>query len=122
MTRRRRAQPEQALQKAIVAHLKARGARDLFWFAIPMGGYRSPIEAAIMRSTGSIRGIPDLCFIHEGRAYFLELKTETGKASEPQLAAISAINQAGGFASIAHGLDGALRMLEQWGVLRGSTS
>ena len=119
---RRRAQPEQIVQKAIIAHLKARAAPGTFYFSIPNGGWRSPIEAAIMKSTGTIAGVPDLCFIREGRAYFLELKSETGRASEQQLAAIAALNQAGAFACIASGLDAALRVLEGWGLLRGSVS
>lgn len=119
---RRRAQPEAAIQKAIVQHLKLRAAPGVFYFSIPNGGWRSPVEAAIMKSTGTRPGVPDLCLVHEGKAYFLELKSETGRVSEHQLKAIDDINEAGGFACVAYGLDAALQILTMWGLLRGSTT
>ncbi len=118
----RRAQPETAIQRAICAHLHARGAKGLFWFAVPNGGARSPIEAKIMKGAGIRRGVPDLAFVHQGHAYFLEVKTEIGRPTEHQLTAITAINTAGAFASIAYGRDAAIKTLEQWGLLRGSTT
>lgn len=110
---------EDAVQRSIVAHLKARAVKDLFWFAVPNGGARSPIEAKIMKGTGTRPGVPDLAFVHEGRAYFLEVKAENGRPSEHQLRAVDDINRAGGFACIAYGLDRALRVLEEWGLVRG---
>jgi hypothetical protein len=118
----RRRPPEQQIQKAIIAHLKARAAPGTFYFSIPNGGWRTPVEGAILKATGTIAGVPDLCLIRGGKAFFLELKTETGRASEHQLAAIAALNEAGAFAAVAFGLDAALKVLEAWGILRGSTS
>jgi hypothetical protein len=117
----RRAQPESLLQKALVAHIKARGIKGLFWFAVPNGGFRSKVEAAIMKATGTRPGVPDLAFIHEGRAYFLEVKTESGRPTEHQLKAISEINDAGGYVVIGNGLDRCLEILERWGLLQGRT-
>ena len=118
----RRAQPEAAIQRTLCAHLHARGAKGMFWFAIGNGGWRSKVEAKIMKGTGTKPGTPDLAFVYQGRAYFLEVKTETGKASEHQLAAIAALNEAGAYATIAHGLDAALKALELWGLLVGKSS
>jgi hypothetical protein len=122
MTRRRRAQPEQQIQRAIVAHLSARGSKNMFWFSIPNGGHRRPVEAAIMKATGTRPGVPDMAFIHEGRIHFLEIKTEVGRPTEHQLKAISDINDAGGFAVIGCGLDRCLQILERWGILKGCSS
>jgi hypothetical protein len=119
---RRRAQPEQAIQKAIIAHLKARGAKNLYWYSIPNGGARSPVEAKIMQSTGTRRGCPDLGFVFEGKAMFLEIKADNGRPTEPQLQAIAEINQAGGYACVVYGLNAALKSLECWGILRGVSS
>jgi hypothetical protein len=121
MTRRRRAQPEQQIQRAIVAHLSARGAKNMFWFSIPNGGHRRKVEAATLKATGTRPGVPDMAFIYEGRIHFLEIKTEVGRASEHQLKAIADINDAGGYAVIGSGLDRCLQILERWNILKGNS-
>ena|SRR5262245_61878314 len=113
----RRRQPETKVQAAIVRHIRAQG---LFWYAIPLGGVRSKIEAAIMQSTGTRAGTPDLGFVFQGRAYFLEVKAdEQARATEHQLKAIADIKEAGGFACIGYELDRCLKILEEWGLLKG---
>ena len=82
----RRRRPEDLAQRAVVAHLKARPAKDLYWFAIPNGGYRSAVEAKILKGTGVRPGTPDLGFVHNGKPFFLELKAEGGHPSELQRA------------------------------------
>lgn len=110
---------EQAIQKALVQHLRTRAAPDVFWFHVPNGGYRRPIEAAILRGLGVKAGVPDLCFVHNSKFYCLELKAEKGRPTEAQLAALAALDKAGAFTALAHGLDRAVAVLEQWGILRG---
>jgi hypothetical protein len=102
---------EDQIQKALVSHLKTRGAKGLFWYAVPNGGVRSKVEAKIMQSTGTRPGTPDLGFVFEGRAFFLEVKTENGRSTEHQLKAISDINAAGGYAAIGQGIDACLEIL-----------
>jgi hypothetical protein len=119
----RRAQIETRVQRAICQHLQARAAKGVFWYAIPNGGARSKVEAKIMQGTGTRAGVPDLGFVFEGKPYFLEVKAdETSRATEHQLKAISDINEAGGFACIGYGLDRCLRILEEWGLLKGRCS
>jgi hypothetical protein len=36
------------------------------------------------KSTGLIPGVADSCLLHEGKAYFIEFKTEIGKQSDKQ--------------------------------------
>lgn len=115
----RRARPEQQIQKAVFQHIKQRGAPGLFAFAVPNGGYRKPIEAAILKSQGVVAGVPDIVLIHKGRAFGLELKALGGRATANQLAAHSAMDEAGAFVCIAEGLDRALKVLEAWGLLVG---
>jgi hypothetical protein len=43
---RRRAQPEQIIQRAIVQHLKLRGAHGAVWWHTPNGGARRKTEVA----------------------------------------------------------------------------
>jgi hypothetical protein len=118
----RRRSEEDTIQRSLVAHLKVRGVPGLFWYAVPNGGVRSKITAAIMKGTGTRPGVPDLAFLHEGRAFFLEIKTLTGRATEHQLQAISDINRAGGYAAIGQGIDACLNILSQWGLVRGQVN
>ena len=117
-----RQQPEAAIQRAVFQHLRARGAPGVFAFAVPNGGYRRTVEAAILKGIGVVAGVPDIIAIHEGRVYALELKAEGGRATPKQQEAIAAMEAAGAFTAIAEGLGRALAVLEAWGLLRGRAS
>src|ERR1700730_5381663 len=112
---------EQQIQRALSDHLRLRAAPGVFAFHVPNGGYRKPIEAAIMKGLGVKAGVPDVVAIHKGRCYALELKAEGGRATPKQLEAIAAMEAAGAHCCIAEGLDCALAVLEQWGILQGHT-
>jgi hypothetical protein len=120
--RHRRRSPEAAIQRCIFQHLRTRGAPGVFAFAVPNGGYRRPVEAAIMKGLGVVAGVPDVFLVHNGRCFALELKAEGGRATDKQLACIAALREAGAFAAIVEGLDRALSCLEAWGLLRGRAS
>jgi hypothetical protein len=113
---------EQSIQAAVFQHFRARAAAGVFAFHVPNGGYRRPIEAKILQGLGVTGGVPDVCAIKQGRAYFLELKAEGGRLSEAQERALIALREAGAMATHAHGLSQALRILEGWGLLRGIAS
>jgi hypothetical protein len=117
--RRKSARPEDAIQRAVFQHLKARKAPGVFAFHVPNGGARKPIEASIIKGLGVTAGVPDVIAIKEGRTFALELKTETGKPSAQQLLTIEAMQAAGVTVDIAYGLDAALAWLEQHQLLRG---
>ena len=119
---RHRRRPEAAIQRAVFQHLRARAAANVFAFHPANGGYRKPIEAAIMQGMGVVAGVPDIIAIHDGRVYALELKAEGGRATPKQQEAIAAMEAAGAFTAIAEGLDRALACLEAWGLLRGCVS
>jgi hypothetical protein len=119
---RHRRFPEDIIQRAVFAHLRARGATGLFAFHVPNGGYRRRTEAAILKGLGVVAGVPDIVAIHKGRVYALELKAEGGRPTEIQLATIAAMEAAGVFTAVAEGVDRALAVLERWGLLRGRAS
>jgi VRR-NUC domain len=113
-------QREDAIQRAVFEHLAVRGVPRLFAFHPANGGYRLPVEAARLRGLGVRPGVPDLIAIHTaGQVYAIELKREGGRATDAQLQAIEDIRAAGGHAQICQGLDDALAVLEEWGLLRG---
>jgi len=77
-----RAHPESQIQRAIVTALRLRG---LTVFAIPNGGARRRVEAAIMRGEGVLPGVPDLCVPGpSGRTTWLEVKAPKGRVTELQ--------------------------------------
>jgi hypothetical protein len=115
----RRNRPEQAIQRAVFEHIAIRGARDCFAFHVPNGGWRSPVEAAIMRGLGVRAGIPDIIAIRAGCAYALELKPPGGRLSPARRDVHAALSAAGATVAVACGLDAALSQLEAWQVLRG---
>jgi hypothetical protein len=117
----RRTRPEDQIQRAVFDHLRVRGAPRVFAFHPANGGYRKPIEAAVLNGLGVRAGVPDVVAIHEGQCYGLELKAPGGRPSELQLATISAMESAGAICCIAEGLDRALAVLEAWGLLRGQS-
>jgi hypothetical protein len=114
--------PEQQIQRAVFQHLAARAAPGVFAFHPANGGYRRPIEAKILSGLGVKAGVPDIVVIKDGRAYFLEIKAPGGRLSPVQEQTLIALREAGALATHCHGLDEALRLLEVWQLLRGSSS
>jgi hypothetical protein len=117
--RRRRARTEDIIQRTVLAHLRMRGPRDAYWFAVPNGGWRALAEAAILTGLGVRAGVPDLIIIHAGRTFGLELKADGGRPTKMQTEAQDAMRTAGAEVAVTIGLDAALRQLEQWQLLRG---
>ncbi len=123
MTRHPRlSRPEDIIQRAVFEHLRVRGAPGVFAFHPANGGYRKPIEAAVLKGLGVRAGVPDVIAVHKGRCYGLELKAPGGRPTEAQLATIAAMEAAGAFCCVAESLDRALALLEAWGLLRGQAS
>jgi hypothetical protein len=103
-------------------HLRLRGAPGVFAFHPANGGYRKPIEAAIMKSMGVRPGVPDVILIHQGKVFGLELKAEGGRITPKQTETIAAMEAAGATVHVAVGIDQALERLETWGLLKGRAS
>jgi hypothetical protein len=121
MTRRRK-RPEDALQRAVLEHLRLRGPRTAYWFHVANGGGRSPIEASILKGLGVRAGVPDLIIIYDGKTYGLELKADGNKPTRLQIEAQDAMRAAGAAVAVAVGLDAVLQQLKQWQLLRGRAS
>jgi hypothetical protein len=92
----------------------------VFAFHPANGGYRKPIEAAILSGLGVRAGVPDVIAVKDSRTYALELKSPGGRLTAAQKAAHAALRAAGAEVEVAVGLDAALHRLESWGLLRGN--
>jgi hypothetical protein len=113
---------EAQIQRAVMDHLAWRGAPDAFVCHYPAGGFRRPAEAAILKSIGTVAGVPDIIAIHRGRVFALEIKTATGRVTDVQHTVHDRMRRAGAEVGVAYGLDEALAMLEGWKLLRGKSA
>jgi hypothetical protein len=120
--RRKGCRPEQAIQAAIFEHIAWRGVPGLVAWHTPNGGARRPVEAKIFKTLGVRAGVSDLIAVHDAKIYALEIKAPGGRPTTSQLEFIAAMEAAGAYCCIAEGLDRALAVLEQWGLLRGAAS
>lgn len=115
--------PEQKLQQGVARHLRSRGKPGLVWFHVPnqgrSGGPRGRVQGAILKSMGLRAGVSDFIMLNDGKFFALELKPEGERPTESQVQFLQDVNNAGGFAACAEGLDRALGCLETWGLLRG---
>lgn len=110
--------PEQAIQKAVFLHLKARGAPGVFAFHVPNQGTSNYTRGAILKGQGVVAGVPDIVAIKDGQPFGLELKADLGRVTDTQRLTMEAMERAGVTVAVAFGLDGALSQLESWGLLR----
>jgi len=107
---------EQSLQETLVRVLALALTRETTFFAVPNGGARSRIEAAILNGQGVRAGVPDLIFISKGRAFGLELKSEKGELSQAQRAQHVTLRDAGMRIEVARSLGEALEHLKDMGI------
>lgn len=74
---------ESKIQIELVKYIRYLYPKSIL-FAIPNGGQRSTITAAYLKREGVLSGVSDLIWLHEGRTYFFEVKTEKGYQSVNQ--------------------------------------
>jgi hypothetical protein len=118
----RRRQPEQTIQRALFEHIRMRGVDGLVAIHVPNSGYRSRVEAKILVGLGcETAGVPDLLLWHAAKAYAVELKSEDGRIADSQIAMLDRLSQARVITAVAYGLGSAVRILEDWNLLRGKT-
>jgi hypothetical protein len=88
-------------------------------YAVP-NGYRTKVEAARLKWTGVLAGVPDLAIVAPGgRAFYLEVKTETGRLSESQLDVMALLGKLGAQFATVTGIDDVRRAFAGWVLRRG---
>lgn len=77
---------ESQIQIDIIKGIRLFYANELFAFAVPNGGKRNVREAVAMKRTGTVAGVSDLIVLgNNSKTFFVEVKTDKGKLSEPQM-------------------------------------
>ena len=114
---------ERDIQRSVIQHLAWRAHPDAFCFHVPLGGYRRPADAAILKSMGTIAGVPDLVCILYGRVYCIEIKSSahSGRVSDVQHVVHERLRRAGAEVVVAFNLNEVLAQLTAWGILVGET-
>jgi hypothetical protein len=89
---------EEALHRSIVQYLRTVLPHGFIVMHVPNGGSRHPVEAAKLKSLGVVAGWPDISiygpqlipldgpcvYLDAPSAWFLEVKTKTGRTSQTQ--------------------------------------
>lgn len=113
--KKRRAE-EQTFPARLARALSSALTPRTFWFAVPNAGNRAPIDGARSEGQGVKTGVPDLLFIHDGKAFGLELKSENGTLSIAQRAARAALQDAGMRVEVVRSVDEAFARLREFGI------
>lgn len=87
--------PEEAVHRAIVAHLRFRLPKPWLFWHTPNGGARSKAEGGVLKALGTLAGIPDLFVAGDGRVIAIEIKGPKGVLSPSQIATLGALATAG---------------------------
>lgn len=115
---------ESMIQQAVCRHLEVRGILDVVWFHVPNGGKRSVREAKRFKAEGVKPGVPDMLFFKNGQfgtvVYALELKANKGRLTDAQIEMTKRMEDVGIRCKTAFGLDEALKILEDWELLKNS--
>ena len=86
-------------------------------FAIPNGGLRGKAEAARLRWTGVLAGVPDLAVLAPvGKVFFLEVKTPDGRLSADQAEMFDQLVALGIDAAIVRSVDDVRAAFRAWGI------
>lgn len=111
----RRKHPEQDFQIKLVRDLQSILRPSVFFTAFPAGGGGKK-RGAFLKAMGLKAGCGDLLFIHEGRVFWMELKTPKGRLSPNQIGTRLAIRQAGSHVETVRSFDEALECLAIWNI------
>lgn len=119
LIRKRRQQPEAALQRAVFEHIAYRKRPGWRFWSTPNAAKRSLQMGAELKAQGMTAGVGDISIVSPtGRYHELELKTATGRLSPAQRTRQEQLKASGVICATAYGLDAALAILAGWGAIR----
>lgn len=98
---------ESQIQKAILQYLQIKG---VFCFVNKTTGTFDPVRKSFRANT-THKGVSDILGIYQGRFLAVEVKSKTGRPTPEQTKFIEDVNNEGGIAFIARGIEDIERML-----------
>jgi len=117
--------PETLLQIQIVEYLSLIASKnDFIFFSIPNEGAMTAAGGKLpfalmttLKKMGMLPGVPDLCIIKNGRAYFMEVKTKVGKVKEQQSIIMSRLTNLGCPSIVVRSLEDVKTILTVWSII-----
>ena len=109
---------EYSLHRTVVTHLRLCAEPAVIWFHIPNQSSSSPRTGAFLKAMGVIPGVADLCFIKNGCAMFMEIKSAKGRQSPAQKSFEADCLLAGVPYACVDCIDAAITVLRSWGVIK----
>lgn len=95
-----------------------RVSRDgVCWWACDIADYGGSVPGTRV-GRGLTAGVPDLFCLHNGRAFFIEIKAEDGQISPAQMSVGAAIMAAGGQIGVVTSAEACIACLDEWGIPR----
>ncbi len=107
---------EEKLQINIVENLRVLLTPETEFWHTPNGGFRHVSIAKKLKDMGTQRGVPDLQFVHKGRAYFIEMKAPDGVLSPSQKEFIPRLEACGCPVSVCQSWPEVEGALAGWGI------
>lgn len=109
---------EQQLQIALFNWLEHACPNLLAW-AVPNGGKRDIIEAALLKKQGVKAGVSDVHILHDFKLHWMELKNPSGRGvlSDTQKGFGEAVVRQGGKFGVAKSGDEIMALFDEWGIL-----
>jgi len=102
-------------QKTLVAWLEA-VVPNVLVFAIPNAARRTAGGRAGNAVPGLKAGMPDICFLYDGRPYFVEVKTTTGRLSKTQVECHRELRKLGFEVAVASSIEELREAVACWGI------
>lgn len=116
--------PEHSLQKQICDVLRLEIAppgkvskAGVCWYSIDMAAYSGEVPG-IRIGRGVVAGVPDIFLTYQGRAHFIEIKTDAGELSLAQQSVCAALLVAGGKVGVVRDAAETIAMIDAWQIPR----
>jgi hypothetical protein len=116
--------PEHSLQKQICDCLRLEIAppgkvsrAGVCWYSIDHANFAGEIPG-IRIGRGIIAGILDIFVLYQGRAHFIEIKTDNGELSDAQQAVGTALLVAGGRVGVVRDAVDTIALIDAWAIPR----
>lgn len=115
---------EHAAQRTVAKVLRMEIAREahvsphgVCWFSIDMANVADAVPA-IRQARGIPAGVPDVLVLHQGRAFWIEMKSRDGVVSDPQRSMAATLLLSGCRIGVACDWQDVLVALDEWQIPR----
>jgi hypothetical protein len=106
---------EDDLHLCVADFLRAALGSDVLWTTVPLGG-GGRTRGALLKAMGALAGLPDLMFLFDRRAFFIELKTQDGELSGAQRETHARLKAGNYDVAVCRSVEEVVAQLRAWGI------